>query len=573
MMTIKVNNRPVVAKPGDTVLDALRREGLNVPTLCYLKNLTPTGACRLCVVEVEDRRNLVPACSFPAAEGLKIKTHSPRVVRARRTIVELLLADHPHDCPYCARQGNCDLRDMAHQLGVRERRYAGERSHRQPDTSNPSLVRDPNKCVCCGKCVRVCREIQGVEAIDFISRGGKATVGTAFHQGLKVSSCINCGQCIMVCPTGALREQSHIKKVVAALNNPETTVVAQHAPGVSVTLGEAFGMKPGKDMAGKMTAALRRMGFDRVFDTAFAADLTIMELASELVHRLKNGGKLPMVTSCSPGWTEFVRQQYPDMIANLSTCKSPQQMMGAIIKTHFAEIDDLDPRDIFTVSITPCTAGKFEAARPEMGRDGNPDVDAVLTTREVARLIRMMGIDLMSLDEDASDAPLAERSSAGKLFGVTGGVMEATLRTAYYMVTGQELAEPTLKQLRGLSGSKQATIEIDGLKLSVAAVSGMKNAAAWLDEVRAGRSDVHFIEVMTCPGGCIAGGGQPLGADHDAIRVRMKKLYSIDRDAALRRSHRNKSVQRLYDEFLVEPLGERSCELLHTRHAGREVAR
>jgi NADH-quinone oxidoreductase subunit G/NADP-reducing hydrogenase subunit HndD len=536
-----------------------------------MADLTPTGACRVCVVEVEGQRNLVPSCAFPAADGMKVQTHSPRAVRARRTIVELLLAGHPDDCLYCSRNNACELQKLAYELGVRERRYAGSRNEYKLDVSSPALVRDPSKCILCGKCVRFCEEMQGVAAIDFTNRGSQTVVTTAFNQGLNVSSCINCGQCVMVCPTGALREQDNVSEVVDALADPAKTVVVQHAPAVSVTLAEEFGMKPGKDIAGIMTAALRTLGFDRVFDTAFAADLTIMEEGSELVHRVRNGGTLPMLTSCSPGWIKFVEQTYPDFMPNLSSCKSPQQMLGAVVKTYYAKEQSLNPRNIYSVSIMPCTAKKFEATRPEMVRSGLPDIDAVLTTRELARLIRMRGLDLNTLEPDTADSPLGQRSSAGKLFGVSGGVMEAAVRTAHYLIAGRELPDLKLQQLRGLKGVKFARVEIDGLELGAAVVSGLANAAALLDEIRDGRDDLHFIEVMTCPGGCIAGGGQPLGTDIEAVRARMKALYRIDRDEEMRASHLNLEIQRLYAEFLGEPLGKKSHELLHTHYTAREI--
>ncbi|MBD3288278.1 2Fe-2S iron-sulfur cluster binding domain-containing protein, partial [candidate division KSB1 bacterium] len=439
MITIEVNNRKIQANEGETLLTVLKREGINVPTLCHLEGLFPTGACRMCVVEVDGYAGLVPSCAYPVSEGMKVKTHSERALRARKTIIELLLSDHPDDCLYCVRNKNCDLQDLAEELGVRQRRYVGEKNTYNIDTSNPSILRDPAKCILCGKCVRVCEEIQGVSAIDFIGRGSRAHVGTAFDEGLNVSSCINCGQCIVVCPTGALREKSDIKEVMDALNDPDKFVVVQHAPSISVTLGEEFGIKPGNDVIGIMTATLRRLGFERVFDTAFTADLTIMEEASELVNRIQNGGKLPMMTSCSPGWIKFVEQYYPDFIDNLSTCKSPQQMMGAIIKSFFAEREGIDPDNIYSVSIMPCTAKKFEAERPEMVQHGVADIDAVLTTRELARIIKMRGLDLKNMEPEASDNPFGERSSAGKLFGVSGGVAEAAVRTAHYLLTGSEM--------------------------------------------------------------------------------------------------------------------------------------
>jgi iron-only hydrogenase group A len=571
MITIQVNDKLIEAKKGEMLLEALRREDIQVPTLCHLEGLFPSGACRLCVVEVEGQRNLVPSCAFPVSEGLKVKTHSPRVLRARRTIIELLLASHPDDCLYCVRNRQCELQQLAGELGVRERRFFGERNDYHLDKSSPSLVRDPAKCILCGRCVRVCEEIQGVSAIDFIGRGSATRVGPAFEQGLNISTCVNCGQCITACPTGALREQSHIEEVIAALDNPERVGVVQHAPSISVTLGEEFGLRPGADVNGVMNAALRELGFARVFDTGFSADLTIMEEGSELVERIKNGGKLPMFTSCSPGWIKFVETFYPEFLDNLSSCKSPQQMLGAVIKSYYAEREGLDPEKIYSVSIMPCTAKKFEAERPEMAQNGLPDIDAVLTTRELAALLRSRGIDLKSFEAEGADTPFGERTTAGKLFGGTGGVMEAALRSAYFLITGRELEELEIKPVRGLSGVKEARVNIDGLDLGVAVVSGLGNARKLLEEIRAGRKDLHFIEVMTCPGGCISGGGQPLGTNAAAVRARLQALYRIDQNESVRLSHRNTGVQRLYQEYLGKPLGEKSHHLLHTHYLKRET--
>jgi len=573
VIEIEVNHRKCTAANGEMLLDVLRRAGVNVPTLCHMADLFPTGACRMCVVELEGQGKLVPSCAFPADDGMKVLTHSPRVIQARKTIVELLLADHPDDCLYCIRNGNCELQKLAESLGVRERRYGGEKAVENLDTSSPSLVRDPAKCILCGRCVRMCEEVQGVAAIDFVHRGSKACIATAFQEGLNVSSCINCGQCIMVCPTGALRERSYVKEVVDALEDPDRFVVVQHAPAVSVTLAEEFALKAGVDVAGTMTAAMRQLGFDRVFDTAFAADLTIMEEASELVQRVTTGGTLPMMTSCSPGWIKFVEQFYPQFVENLSTCKSPQQMLGAVIKSYFAQREGIDPAKIYSVSVMPCTAKKFEAQRPEMLHDGVADVDAVLTTREFARIIRMRGLDLAALAAEDADTPFGHRSTAGKLFGASGGVMEAAVRTAQYLITGSEPQRLEFKALRGMSGAKEARVKINGLELGVAVVSGLGNARKLLNELQAGRRDLHFIEVMTCPGGCVGGGGQPYGTDLDAVRTRMQALYKIDRDETLRTSHANPDVQRIYSEFLEKPLGKKSHKLLHTHYAKREVVR
>jgi NADH-quinone oxidoreductase subunit G/NADP-reducing hydrogenase subunit HndD len=572
MITIEVNGQPVSAEKGEMLLATLRRAAIKVPTLCHVEGLSPTGACRMCVVEVEGQRGLVPSCAYPVNEGMKVRTHSPRAVQARRTIIDLLLANHPDDCLYCSRNGNCQLQTLAEELGVRQRRFAGEKSKHFLDTSSPSIVRDPAKCILCGKCVRVCEEIQRVAAIDFIGRGSKAKIGTAFDEGLNVSNCVNCGQCIVTCPTGALCEQSQIKEVLDALNDPEKICVVQHAPAVSVTLGEEFGVPRGTDVMGAMTGVLRRLGFARVFDTGFTADLTIMEEGSELVHRIQNGGKLPMLTSCSPGWIKFVETNYPDFIGNLSTCKSPQQMMGAIIKGFFAQRQGIDPARIFSVSIMPCTAKKFEAGRPEMTASGAADIDAVLTTRELAKIIRMRGLHLGDTPPDTADTPFGERTTAGKLFGASGGVMEAAIRTAHFLVTGKEMEHLDVQAVRGLDGVKEARVNLNGLELGVAVANGLGNASRLLDELRAGRhSDLHFIEVMTCPGGCVGGGGQPLTSNLDAVRARMQALYAIDREGPVRASHHNEAVQKLYNEFLGAPLGEKSHHLLHTQYAKREA--
>ncbi len=573
MISLEINEKTVSARKGDTLLTVIRNQGIRIPTLCHMQELAPSGACRLCVVEVDGQRGLTPSCAYPAADGMKVKTHSPRVLRARRTIVELLLSNHPDDCLYCVRNNQCDLQSLAAEFNVTYRRFHGRKKRGTLDVSSPSLIRDPCKCILCGRCVRVCEEIQQVSAIDFIGRGDRTTIGTLYDRGLNTSTCINCGQCIMVCPTGALSEQNHIDEVEAALDDPNRIVIAQHAPSVSVTLGEAFGLKPGTDCDGVMTASLRRMGFDRVFDTSFTADLTIMEEASELVQRIRNGGTLPMMTSCSPGWIKYVEQFHPEMLPNLSTCKSPQQMMGALIKSWFAEREGIDPARVVSVSIMPCTAKKFEAQRPEMTQHGGrSDIDAVLTTRELARLIQRRGIEPHHLAAEAADSPFGERATAGKIFGASGGVMEAALRTAHHLLTGSDLEDPCFLKLRGARGLKEASVRIGDATINVAVVSGLANAARLLDEVRRGNRSLHFIEVMTCPNGCVGGGGQPLSGDPDRIKKRMQALYAIDRKEPLRQSHDNPSVQRLYREYLGEPLGKRSHHLLHTGYATRAVS-
>ncbi|MEW6710141.1 MAG: NADH-dependent [FeFe] hydrogenase, group A6 [Candidatus Riflebacteria bacterium] len=571
MFQIEVNNRKVEANKGELLLTAIRRAGIKVPTLCHIDGLPPSGACRMCVVEIDGR--LVPSCATTVSDGLKCQTHSQKAVKARKTIIELLLADHPDDCLYCVRNGNCELQTLAEEYGVRTRRYDGDKSKCKLDISSPSLERDPAKCILCGKCVRVCEEIQNVSAIDFAGRGSKTSIEVAFKDGINMSSCVYCGQCIKVCPTGALREKSSIKQVLEAINDPDKFVVVQHAPAISVSVGEAFNMKTGGDAAGSLNAALRRIGFDAVFDTSFTADLTIMEEGAELVHRVKNGGKLPMMTSCSPGWVKFAEEFYPDMLENLSSCKSPQQMMGAIIKNFFAEKKGVDPKNIYSVSIMPCTAKKFEVTREEMLTDGVPDIDAVLTNRELVRLLKMRGLDLNEIEPEGADTPFGTRTSAGKIFGASGGVMEAALRSAHFLLTGKELADLDVKAVRGLEGRKEAKIKIDGLEIGVAVVSGLKNASDLLNEIRAGRNDLHFIEIMACPGGCINGGGQPIGVSPEAVKTRLKALYAIDKNEGVRVSHKNPDITKLYEEFLGEPLGHKSHKLLHTHYHKRDVVK
>jgi iron-only hydrogenase group A len=571
MFEIEVNNRIIEAEPGETILTALKRENIHVPTLCHMEGLLPSGACRICVVEVEGMNGLIPSCSYPVREGMKIQTNSPKAIQARKTIVELLLANHPDDCLYCVRNKDCQLQDLAEEYGVRERRLSAKKAEYTIDRTSPSLVRDQSKCILCGKCVRVCEEIQNVSAIDFAGRGSSTVIATAFDENLNVSSCINCGQCILVCPTGALREKSYLKEVRDALADPEKHVVVQHAPSISVTIAEEFGVKSGTDADGMLITALRRIGFDKVFDTSFSADLTIMEEASELVQRITTGGKLPMMTSCSPGWIKYIEQSYPDMLGHLSSCKSPQQMLGAVIKSYYAEKHGIKPENIFSVSVMPCIAKKFEIQRPGMGRDNVFDVDAVISTREIARLIKLYGIDFNNLPADYPDNPFGERTTAGKLFGASGGVMEAALRTAYHMITGDEMESLKVEAVRGQDGIKEAKIKIGDLEAGIAVVNGIGNAAKLLDQIKDGRDDLVFIEVMTCPGGCIAGGGQPLNTDKENIKARIGALYKIDQSEQVRVSHKNKEIQKLYDDYLGEPLSEKSHHLLHTHYIERDV--
>jgi len=568
---IEVNNKQIEARKGEYLLDALNRHGIKVPTLCHLKGKFPSGSCRMCVVENIKTGKLVTSCSTPVEEGMKVMTHSPRVIESRKVIVELLLSNHPDDCLYCVRNKSCELQNLSEVLQVRERRIRGVKNKINIDSTGASIVRDPEKCILCGRCVRICEETMGVSAIDFISRGSHSVVGVAFNKGINTSSCINCGQCIMVCPTGALTEKNHFKELLSALKNPDKKVVVQYAPSISVSLAEDFGMEPGKDINGIMNAALRKIGFKYVFDTTFAADLTIIEEAAELVHRVSTGGVLPMITSCCPGWVKFAEEFYPEMLPNVSSCKSPQQMMGAVIKSYWAEKVNIKPEDIYSVSVMPCTAKKFEAQRDEMTNKGITDVDAVLTTRELARLIRMYGVDMKNIAPETTDSPLGFRSSAGKIFGASGGVMEAAIRTAYFNLTGEELMRFKVEALRGMAGCKETQIEVGDLKVNVAAVNGLANARKLLESVKNGEKELHFIEVMACPGGCINGGGQQIGADDEVVLARMKSLYDIDDKETIKVSHKNPEIVQIYKDYLDKPLGHRSHELLHTHYAKRDV--
>lgn len=568
-MNITLNGHTCWAKPGETILDVAQREGVNIPTLCHLSEFSPTGSCRICTVEVENNSNLVPACAFPVSEGMVVRTNSPRVRRARKTIIELLVANHPPDCLFCVRSGNCELQKLTQEYGVRTHRFQGQRRRARIDIASPAIERDPEKCILCGRCVRICHETQHVGAIDYVHRGFKSSVAPALERSLNTVPCVDCGQCVVNCPVGALTEKSHQKLVWEALNNPELTVVAQVAPAVRVALAEEFGADAGTVATGKTVAALRRIGFARVFDTNFGADLTIIEEATELLNRLKSGGPIPMLTSCSPGWVKFIEHYYPDLLGNLSSCKSPHEMQGALLKTYYAEKIGVDPSRIFVVSVMPCTAKKYEAQRPELGGE-YPDVDAVLTTRELARMIRVAGIDFHKLQNVGFDDPMGESTGAGAIFGAAGGVMEAALRTAHFYLTGSDLKSLTFAPIRGLEGFKQADVRIGDVTLKVAAVSGLKNINPLLDDIREGRSAFHFIEVMACPGGCVNGGGQPLPATPEKLRKRTESIYQIDRESPRRNSHRNESVQKLYEEFLGQPAGHRAHELLHTHYVERD---
>jgi iron-only hydrogenase group A len=588
MINLTIDHMPLEVEEGTTVLEACRQAGINVPTLCYLEKVQAIGACRVCLVEIEGVNDLVASCVLPAAEGMVVHSSNRRVREARKLVVELLLSEHEGDCQTCDRNEDCELQNLAHDLGIRELRYEGEKAPRTQDFSTAGLVRNSAKCISCRRCVAVCSQMQSVSALFPQGRGFKTTIGPAFAQELDSVTCVQCGQCAAVCPVGAISERDQTAEVWAALDDPGKTVVVQTAPAIRAALGECFGLEPGTLVTGQMTTALRRMGFDAVFDTDFSADLTIMEEGTELLTRLKKAlvdkeeVALPMFTSCSPGWISFMEYFYPDMLDNLSTCKSPQQMMGAMVKTYYAQKIGKKPEEIVMVSVMPCTAKKFEAAREEMNSSGVQDVDIVLTTRELGRMIDQAGIDFLRLDKSEMDAPLGLSSGAADIFANTGGVMEAALRTAYEIVTGRELPFENLHvvPVAGLDGIKEAEIKIEGtvpewsflegVTAKIAVAHTLGNARALIEKIRAGEAVYHFVEIMTCPGGCIGGGGQPRITTDEIREKRMAAIYKEDEGKTLRKSHENEAVARLYEDFLGAPLGHLSHELLHTTYAKKE---
>ncbi|MDD4796511.1 MAG: NADH-dependent [FeFe] hydrogenase, group A6 [Eubacteriales bacterium] len=570
MITLTIDGVQVSVPKGTTVLEAARQAGVKIPTLCYLKDINAIGSCRICLVDV-GARTLMAACTLPATDGMNVNTRTSEVLNARKINLELILSNHDKRCLTCIRSNSCELQTLSNELGVSDlTRYEGSQNHYDLDLSSDSIVRDNNKCIVCRRCVATCANVQQIGVIGAVERGFATAIESPFKLGLGDVPCINCGQCIEACPVGALYEKDDTQKVWDALNNPAKHVVVQTAPSVRVALGEEFGMPIGTRVTGKMATALHRLGFDKVFDTDFSADLTIIEEGHELLGRLKNGGKLPMITSCSPGWVKYCEHFYPEFLDNLSSCKSPQQMMGAMIKSYYAQKNGIDPKDIVSVSVMPCTAKKFEAGREEMA----DDIDIAITTRELASMIKQAGIDFVSLPDGEFDDILGESTGAGVIFGATGGVMEAALRTVYEVVTGKTLERLEFCQVRGIEGIKEAVVDLDGTQVRVAVANGTGNAKKLLDSIKSGEKEYDFIEIMACPGGCVNGGGQPIvsaqvKAVHDVRVLRASQIYAEDEAKTIRKSHDNPAIKRVYEEFLGEPNGHKAHELLHTHYKAR----
>lgn len=576
-INMTINNRKVEAYEGQTILEVAKNNGIHIPTLCYLKDYTGTGACRVCQVEVEGAKTLCAACVYPVREGLVVKTNSKRALDARRRVIELIVSNHSKDCLSCIRNTNCELQRLCQELGVREDAFEGEKTAPTFDIVSPGIVRNTSKCILCGRCIAACKKHQGLGILGYMNRGFKTKVGPVYDKSLAEVNCMQCGQCINVCPVGALHEKEEVHDVIDALNDPNKYVVVQTAPAVRAALGEEFGMPIGTRVTGKMVHALKLVGFDKVYDTNFGADLTIMEEGYEFLDRLTHEGTLPMITSCSPGWVNYVEHEYPEILDHLSTCKSPHMMLGAMIKSYFAKINNLDPKNIYVVSIMPCTAKKGEKLRPENKVDQMQDVDAVLTTRELAKLIKMFGINFKDLkDEDFDQDLFGEYTGAGVIFGASGGVMEAALRTVVDVVTGEDLNQIEYHQVRGEMGLKEASLKVGDLTVNVAVAHSMTMAKPLLDDIKNGTSKYHFIEIMGCPGGCVNGGGQPYvnaltrNSGFDYKTARAKALYDEDIHLPVRKSHKNSQIQKLYKDFLEKPNSEKAHHLLHTKYTKKD---
>lgn len=578
-VTLKINGMPVVVEKGATILDAAKKAGIKIPTLCFLKDCNETGACRVCTVEVKGARSLAAACVYPVSEGMEVFTHSNRAVEARKNTVELILSNHSKNCLSCVRNQTCELQQLSQDLGIRDVRYSGEVTPPTFDDVAPGIVRDTSKCVLCGRCVSTCTKVQGLGVLGFQNRGFQTKVGPVFDKSFADVNCMQCGQCVNVCPVGALVEKENIHDVIQALNDPNKHVIVQTAPAVRASLGEEFGMPIGTRVTGKMVSALKKMGFNRVYDTNYAADLTIMEEGTEFIERVKENGTLPMITSCSPGWIRYIEFEYPDLLSHLSSCKSPHMMFGAVLKSYYAEAKGIDPRDIYVVSVMPCTAKKAEIERPEMKKDGIKDVDTVITTRELGRMIKMYGIDFTELPDSEFDQDMfGEYSGAGVIFGATGGVMEAALRTVAEVLEGKSFENVDYEAVRGMAGVKTAALNIAGMEVRVAVASSMSMAKPLLDEIRNGISPYHFIEIMGCPGGCINGGGQSIISASirngfkaiDWKKERAKALYEEDELMPVRKSHENEQIQQLYKNYFEKPGSHKAHELLHTTYSKKE---
>ncbi|KPU26576.1 ferredoxin [Caloranaerobacter sp. TR13] len=567
---IFIDGKEIIVEEGTTILEAAKKININIPTLCYHPDQKIKGICRICIVEIEGQKSFSASCCTPVRDGMKIRTNTRRVREARKSIMELILARHDSDCLTCVRNGNCELQKLSEELNIKEIKYDRIAENLPLDESNPSIVRNSNKCIKCGRCIEVCHDVQGVGAIDAINRSSDLKILPGLYEKLSDVACVYCGQCINVCPVGAIYEKDDIERVWNVLEDKSKHVVVQMAPAVRVSLGEIFGFKPGSIVTGKIVAFLKAIGFDRVFDTNFTADLTIVEEGNELLHRIKNGGKLPMITSCSPGWIRYIEFFYPELLGHVSTCKSPQQMFGALAKTYYAQKFGINPKDIVVVSIMPCTAKKAEIVREGMYSSGYQDVDIVLTTRELGKMIKESRIQLEDLEEVEFDKPFGIATGAGAIFGATGGVMEAALRTVYEKMTGKELEKVEFTALRGIDEYKEAKVQIDNVKVKVAVVNGLKNARMILDKIKEEKTDYHFIEVMCCPGGCIGGGGQPIPNTNEIKKKRIEAIYNVDISYAIRKSHLNPVVNVLYEEFLKEPLGHKSHQLLHTHYINRK---